>query len=140
MAESIVFENGTQTQSENTLWFDPRISRLTASHTEQICKRCKDYNKLRAQLHKKFRTTEAMRAGIVREPLAASAYAGALDNNCNLYPCGLVMSPYSPWLVASPDRKVYIPNRQPMSVLLEIKCPQNLDADTIDCFEVKCNG
>jgi YqaJ-like viral recombinase domain len=43
----------------------------------------------------------------------------------NLYLCGLVISPYSPWIAASPDRKVYCPARNPPYGLLEIKCPQN---------------
>lgn len=41
----------------------------------------------------------------------------------NLYPSGLVISPFCPWIAASPDRKVYNPERQPNFGLLEIKCP-----------------
>jgi len=42
----------------------------------------------------------------------------------NVYPCALVISPHAPWIAASPDRKVYNPNRSPPFQLLEIKCPQ----------------
>lgn len=45
------------------------------------------------------------------------------DDNVNVYPCGIIVSPYSPWLAASPDRKVYHPSRIPQFGLLEIKCP-----------------
>lgn len=44
-------------------------------------------------------------------------------NKINLYPCGIVVSLHSPWLAASPDRKVYNPDRYSPFGLLEIKCP-----------------
>lgn len=56
-----------------------------------------------------------------------------MDNNVNLYPSGVVVSPYSHWLAATPDRKVYCPARDPPFGLLEIKCP-----DTDDLSKVKC--
>lgn len=44
-------------------------------------------------------------------------------DNVNVYPSGVVVSPYSPWLAASPDRKLYNPSMNPPYGLLEIKCP-----------------
>jgi len=49
----------------------------------------------------------------------------------NLYPSGLVISPFSPWIAASPDRKVYCPDRDPPFGLLEIKCPQNIHINDV---------
>ena len=46
-----------------------------------------------------------------------------MDNNVNLYPSGVVVNPYSHWIAATPDRKVYCPARDPPFGLLEIKCP-----------------
>ena len=36
----------------------------------------------------------------------------------------MVVNPWAPWLAASPDIKVYFPERFPAFGLLEIKCPQ----------------
>ena len=48
-----------------------------------------------------------------------------MNGDVNIYPCGIVVSPQSPWLAASPDRKVYCPTLRPKHGLLEIKCPVN---------------
>ncbi|KAJ8300210.1 hypothetical protein KUTeg_021729 [Tegillarca granosa] len=45
------------------------------------------------------------------------------DQNINIYPCGIEVSPYAPWLAASPDRKVYNTTMVPPHGLLVIKCP-----------------
>lgn len=45
------------------------------------------------------------------------------DQDINVYPCGIIVSPHSPWLAASPDRKVYHSQMVPSYGLLEIKCP-----------------
>ena len=65
-----------------------------------------------------------MRQGLALKPAAAKAYAESLQNRANPYTCGVVISPWSPWLAANPDRKVYFPERFPVFGLLEIKCPQ----------------
>src|SRR6218665_839694 len=49
-----------------------------------------------------------------------------MNDEVNLYPCGIVVSPYVPLIAASPDRKVYCPGRQPSFGLLEIKCPHEV--------------
>ena len=46
-----------------------------------------------------------------------------MGNAVNVLPCGIVISPWCPWLAASPDRKVYNPKRGSPFGLLEIKCP-----------------
>ena len=37
---------------------------------------------------------------------------------------GIIVNPWASWLAASPDRKVYLPNRQPPFGILEVKCPR----------------
>lgn len=46
-----------------------------------------------------------------------------MNDAVNLDPCGVVVSPQAHWLAATPDRKVYCPQRNPMFGLLEIKSP-----------------
>lgn len=36
-----------------------------------------------------------------------------MDDTVNIYPVGVVVNPYSYWLAATPDRKVYCPERNP---------------------------
>ena len=57
------------------------------------------------------------------EPVAAIMYCNILNNDINLYPCGVVVSSWAHWLAASPDRKIYDPSKKPTFELLEIKCP-----------------
>lgn len=59
-----------------------------------------------------------------------------MNDEVNLYPCGIVISPYVPWIAASPDRRVYSPGRQPSFGLLEIKCPQNDKLHEVTCLEL----
>lgn len=59
-----------------------------------------------------------------------------MNDDVNLYPSGVVVSPFVPWLAASPDRKVYCPSRQPSFGLLEIKCPQNENIADIAYLEL----
>jgi hypothetical protein len=77
--------------------------------------------------------TAAMRRDHICEQIAEKEYATQLQNKVNLYPCGVVVNWWSPWIATSPDRKVYNPERNPPFRLLEIKCPivQNIN-------EVKC--
>ena len=60
-----------------------------------------------------------------------------MNQTVNLYPCGLVISPFSSWIAASPDRKVYCPARDPPFGLLEIKCPQNAHISDVKYLEDK---
>ena len=46
------------------------------------------------------------------EPVAAIMYCNILNNDINLYPCGVVVSSWAHWLAASPDRKIYDPSKK----------------------------
>ena len=125
LQESYRFEKHTRLQSNNPLWYKIRKNRLTASNIGEIYKRKKDPSTLVTRLKSTRKvTTAAMRHGLESEPTAATAYATYKDSKVNLYPCGVVVSVTSPWLGASPDRKVYNPEMYPPFGLLEIKCPQ----------------
>jgi hypothetical protein len=103
------FEEQTRLQSLTPLWFRVRRHRITASHMREICKRRKDHEALATRLKTTRCMTAAMRRGHICEPIAGKAYATKLQNKVNLYPCGVVVNLWSPWIAASPDRKVYNP-------------------------------
>ncbi|KAK3731004.1 hypothetical protein QZH41_018752, partial [Actinostola sp. cb2023] len=93
-------------------------------------------------------TTPAMMHGITSEPKAARAYSEIFNDTINVLPCGIVISPWCPWLAASPDRKVYNPQRTPPFGLLEIKCPVSvssvlevpyLEKDSTHKYQLKTN-
>jgi putative phage-type endonuclease len=128
------FEESTRLQADSSLWHRLRQSRLTASKIGTICKRRADFHKLRDQLQRSIRASSAMKKGLLREPFAAEMYATVMDNRVSLYPCGLVISPYSPWIAASPDRRVFCCDRTPPFGLLEIKCPQSTDLASVTCL------
>jgi hypothetical protein len=44
---------------------------------------------------------------------AEHTYVEKFENRINLYPCGVVVSQWSPWIAASPDGKVYNTERNP---------------------------
>lgn len=118
------FEKQTKLQSSTPLWHKLRKTRITASKVGKIYSRIRaDPNKLAENLKKKTVQTEAMKQGIANEPLAAERYANHIKKgNVNVFPCGIVINYWCPWLAASPDRIVYDPDRSPPFGLLEIKC------------------
>ena len=60
-----------------------------------------------------------------------------MDGTINLYPVGVIVNPYSYWLAATPDRKVYCPERNPLYGLLEIKCPVVDDINDAKCLQFR---
>ena len=118
------FEEKTRIQSQSPLWHKVQKHRVTASQIGRVYKRRKDDDSLAKQFQSKRHViTAAMRRGILSEPVAAKKYAECLHNQVNLYPSGVVVSFWSPWLAASTDRKVYNPTKLPPFGLLEVKCP-----------------
>ena len=125
MEEIKRFEEQTRLQSQSALWHKVRSHRITASKIGEIYRRRKDHSTLADRLKStRHITTAAMRQGLAFEPVAAESYARVKDYRLNLYPCGVVVNYWCPWLAASPDRKVYNPDMFPEYGLLEIKCPQ----------------
>ena len=114
----------TRLQSKSPLWYRIRKHRVTASSIGDIYKRKGNEDTLVKRLKSTRHVTTAMRQGIALEPKAAKCYAEANRNNVNIYPCGVIVSLTAPWIAASPDRKVYNPERNQSFGLLEIKCPQ----------------
>lgn len=57
-----------------------------------------------------------------------------------MYPSGVVVSPFCSWMAATPDRKVYAPDRNMKHGLLEIKCPVTDDLGTCDCLQKLDDG
>ncbi|XP_056016152.1 uncharacterized protein LOC125677134 [Ostrea edulis] len=124
--EASEIESLTQLQSQDPKWHRIRLDRITASIAGSIVKRRKDYDPLVERLRtSRSVVTANMRHGIACEPTAAEAFVARMNDNVNIYPCGICVSPWSPWLAASPDRKVYCPALTPCYGLLEIKCPVN---------------
>ncbi|KAJ8307432.1 hypothetical protein KUTeg_015516, partial [Tegillarca granosa] len=123
-------ENLTRLQSLDPKWHAIRKDRITASVAGDIVKRKADNEPLVSRLKTNRRViTESMRHGLSHEAIAADAFSKLQDQNVNIYPCGIVVSPYAPWLAASPDRKVYSTTMVPPHGLLEIKCPMKTLAE-----------
>lgn len=115
-------EEETRPQSNNTLWYQLRKSRVTASKFKRVCGRQRDFESLPKQLVSKTVQTHAMKAGIDKEPAAATMYAEAYGRN--VYKVGFIINPTAFYLGASPDRRVYDPDETSQVFgLLEIKCP-----------------
>lgn len=57
--------------------------------------------------------------------------------NVNLYPCDVIVNPFCHWLAATPDRKVYAPDRNPSFGLLEIKCPDKNNLSDVKCLHIQ---
>jgi hypothetical protein len=123
-AQSNSVEEKTRLQSCNTLWHDARKHRITASKAHLIFRRQRNFDTLVQQLKKKSVQTRAMREGLEDEPVAAHCYGQVIRLQGNVLPCGLVISPFASWIAASPDRKVYLPNKAQPFGILEIKCPR----------------
>lgn len=127
-----MYEEKTHNQSKSPLWYKLRKYRVTASTIGEISKRRGNFETLVSRLKsKRFICTAAMQRGIDEEPNAAIQYGNKNNNNINIYPSGIILSPECPWIAASPDRKVYNPMRQPPFGLLEIKCPMSKTVDQI---------
>ena len=135
-----IFEAKTYSQSKSALWHKLRKYRITASTVGEIAKRRANYETLVTRLKsKKYICTAAMKHGIDEEPNAAIEYCKQHNNAVNVYPSGIILSPASPWIAASPDRKVYNPMRVPQFGLLEIKCPLKETIDEVMYLETN-NG
>lgn len=134
--QSTYFEESTRLQSQTKSWYEVRKNRITASNFGSIAKRKKsDVTKLVQRLQStRHVQTQAMKDGLAREPQAVTKYCNLKDNNVNVYPCGCVVSVTAPWLAASPDRKVYDPQKEDPYGLLEVKCPESNTLAAVECL------
>ncbi|XP_062578059.1 uncharacterized protein LOC134239948 [Saccostrea cucullata] len=133
--ESKEIEELTRFQSQDPKWHRIRRDRITASKAGEIAKRRADGEKLADRLKStRHVQTAAMKRGIECEDVAAQAYSEKMDNEVNIFPCGVIVSPYCHWIAATPDRKLYMPNRNPSYGLLEIKCPNTDDLTKVKCL------
>ncbi|XP_062621198.1 uncharacterized protein LOC134282825 [Saccostrea cucullata] len=131
-------EEMTRLQGESPKWHAIRKERITASVSGDIVKRRADFGPLIKRLKTTRKVvTESMRHGLSFEAVAAEAFEQLQNNNVNIYPCGIIVSPYASWLAASPDRKVYNPTMNPPYGLLEIKCPVK---PLTECVYLKKDG
>ena len=155
-----VIEEKTKSQSKSGLWYKIRSCRLTASHVGEIAKRqLKIYaavetandeiivkqTKLTYSLLSRLKSTKSfqsatMREGLMKEPLAAKKYSSIRNDITNIAPVSVVISPWCPWIAASPDRKIYDPTRTPKFGLLEIKCPKAPSASELNYLSKDATG
>lgn len=136
------FETLTKKQADNKLWHQIREHRITASKIGEVVS-CKPQNfekRAKDLKNKKPIKTAAMKLGSAREPLAAQKYSEVKHNEINMWPSGIIVSPWAPWIAASPDRKVYDPSRNPQFGLLEIKCPDNDSPNNMSYLRNDGNG
>ncbi|XP_076116381.1 uncharacterized protein LOC143083892 [Mytilus galloprovincialis] len=137
LLESKEIEEGTRLQSNDPKWHKIRRDRITASHAGEIAKRRADGAKLAERLQStRHVQTAAMKRGIECEVTAAQAYSKVMNDNVNLYPCGVIVNPWCHWLAATPDRKVYAPDRNQPHGLLEIKCPNTDQLSSVKCLHL----
>ncbi|XP_062617203.1 uncharacterized protein LOC134278910 isoform X1 [Saccostrea cucullata] len=134
LTHALELEEQTRAQSATKLWHEIRRHRITSTMFKDICVRRANHEKLAVRLLKtKNIQTSAMKFGLENEPAAAKLYSDITGNN--VYLCGFVINPSSPYLGASPDRKIFDPNSTPQYGLLEIKCP---DKDSFqECVYLK---
>ncbi|XP_061190100.1 uncharacterized protein LOC133197943 isoform X2 [Saccostrea echinata] len=133
--QSQEIEQCTRFQSQYPKWHKIRRDRITASKAGEIAKRRADGEKLADRLKStRHVQTAAMKRGIECEDVAAQAYSEKMDNEVNIFPCGVIVNPYCHWLAATPDRKLYMPSRNPSYGLLEIKCPNTDNLSKVKCL------
>ena len=144
MSQVQIIEKKTKAQSKIGLWYKIRSCRVTASHIGKIAKRqlkidalleieneiiVAKQKKLTDSLLARLKSTKsfqsvAMKEGLLKEPLASKKYSAIRTDMNNVAPVGVVINPWSPWIAASPDRKIFDPSKTPKFGLLEIKCPK----------------
>ncbi|KAL1467229.1 hypothetical protein MTO96_042317 [Rhipicephalus appendiculatus] len=125
-----LLEKSSRQQSKSTEWKKARKYRLTASNFGTVVAREKWTPKGLQNLtsDKDLSRVRAVQYGISNERQAVRRYEAALRtalHDVQTFHCGLVVSPTSPWLGASPDRIVWDPQENSHGII-EVKCPYSM--------------
>ena len=139
--EAHSIEISTVGQSHVPQWFSERLLRLTASNFGSVLNR----QRLPSEAFlrnifspKDLSNVASIRHGKQQESTARSIYAQELQKRqkkISVYDVGLVVSPSTPFLGASPDGKVFDPSERSPFGLIEIKVPYSWRNST---FEEAC--
>ena len=118
-------------QRDNPLWMDARQWRITASNFGRIANRqTEDYPPSLFKLllgDYGCPTSHAIRWGIEHEDTAVKRFEAV--KSLEVHPCGVYISHHQPFLAASPDGLIHLPNGS--LGLVEIKCPFKHRTSTI---------
>ncbi|XP_049274819.1 uncharacterized protein LOC119385854 [Rhipicephalus sanguineus] len=125
-----LLEKSSRQQSKSTEWKKARTYRLTASNFGTVVAREKWTPKglQNVTSDKDLSRVRAVQYGISNERQAVRRYEAALRtvlHDVQTFHCGLVVSPTSPWLGASPDRIVWDPQENSHGII-EVKCPYSM--------------
>ena len=124
-----LIEEHTREQSENPMWKEVRLPRVTSSRFGEVValRGESSAQALALRIIKGGRQTPEMKRGLDLEPAVLRQYSDMF--NVNVYPSGFVVHPEAFYLGASPDARVYDPTATPPFDLAEVKCP-NVDSIT----------
>ena len=90
------FEEHTRLQNECQLWYSLRENRITASKIHNVYVRQRNFETLVKQIKSTRKVqTQAMKDGILNEPIAALSYNEMTKGTANIYSCGIVISPWA---------------------------------------------
>ncbi|KAM7282328.1 hypothetical protein ISCGN_002478 [Ixodes scapularis] len=124
-------EKNSRQQSKSATWKAARTNRLTASTFGAVLIResWTDVGLRNLTEEKDLSRVRAVKHGITQEPHAVMHYEKTLrsrghqiQTTCS----GLMVNPSSPWLGASPDRRVFDPAETPPHGVVEVKCPYTM--------------
>ncbi|KAM7312003.1 hypothetical protein ISCGN_008908 [Ixodes scapularis] len=124
-------EKNSRQQSKSATWKAARTNRLTASTFGAVLIRESWTNVGLRNLteEKDLSRVRAVKHGITQEPHAVMHYEKTLRSRGHQIQttcCGLMVNPSSPWLGASPDRRVFDPAETPPHGVVEVKCPYTM--------------
>lgn len=149
--EAQQLEEDTRQQAQCSRWYRERRIRVTATLGKAVAARRKDdfTPVLRRKLESTFHGTKATKWGKDHEDDAVLTFQTVLSDRyhseINIESSGMVVDEAEPWLAASPDGHVTLPNGD--KYLVEVKCPYTARnmmvteaASTIKAFCLKKEG
>ena len=135
--QMVDIERNTRGQSDCTLWFEQRRSRLTASNFGSVMSIFpkSHLQKVLSPATNQSKMPESCLWGKTNEQIAIAKYLEQLKSDeksvtaCTQ--CGLFINTETPWLGASPDCLLHGPNEEMPLGLGEVKCPSSKKDMTI---------